>query len=135
MHRLVRKSPFDSSGGRHTSFASVFVYPEVDEPIAIEINPAGLRIDTHTAPRAGAPPLNKTNPPPPNTTPPRVGRGGVGVPALVPRRYTRPGTIIRMGGGIFSITRICTELVCVLSSVPPPVAAAAAAPALSPRPP
>ena len=45
VHRLVRKSPFDSSGGRHTSFASVFVYPEVDDSIEIDINPADLRID------------------------------------------------------------------------------------------
>jgi len=45
VHRLVRKSPFDSNARRHTSFASVFVYPEVDETIEIEINPAVLRID------------------------------------------------------------------------------------------
>ncbi|MEY3626008.1 MAG: hypothetical protein RL163_507, partial [Pseudomonadota bacterium] len=43
VHRLVRKSPFDSSGGRHTSFASVFVYPEIDDSIEIEINPADVR--------------------------------------------------------------------------------------------
>ena len=51
VHRLVRKSPFDSNARRHTSFASVFVYPEVDESIDIEINPADLRIDTY--PRVG----------------------------------------------------------------------------------
>jgi peptide chain release factor 2 len=46
VHRLVRKSPFDSSGGRHTSFASVFVYPEIDDSIEININPADVRVDT-----------------------------------------------------------------------------------------
>ena len=49
VHRLVRKSPFDSSGGRHTSFASVFVYPEVDDSIEIDINPADVRTDTYRA--------------------------------------------------------------------------------------
>ena len=49
IHRLVRKSPFDSNARRHTSFASVFVYPEVDETIDIEVNPADLRIDTYRA--------------------------------------------------------------------------------------
>jgi len=53
VHRLVRKSPFDANARRHTSFASVFVYPEVDESIEVEINPADLRIDTY-APRAQA---------------------------------------------------------------------------------
>ena len=53
MHRLVRKSPFDANARRHTSFASVFVYPEVDESIEVEVNPTDLRIDT-TAPQARA---------------------------------------------------------------------------------
>jgi peptide chain release factor 2 len=47
VHRLVRKSPFDSNARRHTSFASVFVYPEVDDSIEVDINPADLRIDTY----------------------------------------------------------------------------------------
>ncbi len=54
VHRLVRKSPFDSAGGRHTSFASVFVYPEVDDSIEIDINPADLRVDTYRRQRAPA---------------------------------------------------------------------------------
>ncbi len=60
VHRLVRKSPFDSSGGRHTSFASVFVYPEVDDSISIDINPADLRIDVYRASGAGGQHVNKT---------------------------------------------------------------------------
>ena len=61
VHRLVRKSPFDSSGGRHTSFASVFVYPEVDDSIEIDINPADVRTDTYRASGAGGQHVNKTS--------------------------------------------------------------------------
>jgi len=61
VHRLVRKSPFDSGNRRHTSFASVFVSPEVDENIDIEINPADLRVDTYRASGAGGQHINKTD--------------------------------------------------------------------------
>ena len=61
VHRLVRKSPFDSGNRRHTSFSSVFVYPEVDESIEIEINPADLRVDTYRASGAGGQHINKTD--------------------------------------------------------------------------
>ncbi len=61
VHRLVRKSPFDSAGGRHTSFASVFVYPEVDDTIEIDINPADVRVDTFRASGAGGQHINKTD--------------------------------------------------------------------------
>ncbi|WP_141677433.1 MULTISPECIES: peptide chain release factor 2 [unclassified Gilliamella] len=60
VHRLVRKSPFDSGNRRHTSFASVFVYPEVDDNIDIDINPADLRIDVYRASGAGGQHVNKT---------------------------------------------------------------------------
>ena len=61
VHRLVRKSPFDSSGGRHTSFASVFVYPEIDDSIEININPSDVRTDTYRASGAGGQHINKTD--------------------------------------------------------------------------
>ncbi len=61
VHRLVRKSPFDSNNRRHTSFASVFVYPEVDDSIEIDINPADLRVDTYRASGAGGQHINKTD--------------------------------------------------------------------------
>lgn len=61
VHRLVRKSPFDSANGRHTSFASIFVYPEVDDSIEIDINPADIRTDTYRASGAGGQHINKTD--------------------------------------------------------------------------
>jgi peptide chain release factor 2 len=61
VHRLVRKSPFDSNAKRHTSFASVQIFPEVDDSIQIEINPADLRIDTYRASGAGGQHINKTD--------------------------------------------------------------------------
>lgn len=60
VHRLVRKSPFDSGGRRHTSFSSAFIYPEVDDNIDIEINPADLRIDVYRASGAGGQHVNRT---------------------------------------------------------------------------
>ena len=60
VHRLVRKSPFDSNARRHTSFASVFVYPEVDDTVEVDINPADLRIDVYRASGAGGQHVNKT---------------------------------------------------------------------------
>lgn len=60
VHRLVRKSPFDSSGRRHTSFASAFVYPEIDDNIQIDINPSDLRIDVYRASGAGGQHVNTT---------------------------------------------------------------------------
>ena len=61
VHRLVRNSPFDSNNKRHTSFASVFIYPEIDDDIQIEINPADLRTDTYRASGAGGQHINKTD--------------------------------------------------------------------------
>ena len=60
VHRLVRKSPFDSNARRHTSFANVFVYPEVDDSIEVDINPADLRVDVYRASGAGGQHVNKT---------------------------------------------------------------------------
>ncbi|MFI3255825.1 MAG: peptide chain release factor 2 [Psittacicella sp.] len=60
VHRLVRKSPFDANNKRHTSFCSIFVYPEIDEVIEIDINPADLRIDVYRASGAGGQHINKT---------------------------------------------------------------------------
>lgn len=61
VHRLVRKSPFDSGSRRHTSFASLFAYPEIDDKVDVEINPADLRIDTYRASGAGGQHVNKTD--------------------------------------------------------------------------
>ncbi|SER22881.1 peptide chain release factor 2 [Nitrosomonas sp. Nm51] len=61
VHRLVRKSPFDSGNRRHTSFASIFVYPEVDESFEVDVNPADLRVDTFRASGAGGQHINKTD--------------------------------------------------------------------------
>lgn len=61
VHRLVRKSPFDANNKRHTSFASVFISPEIDDNIAIEINPADLRVDTYRASGAGGQHVNRTD--------------------------------------------------------------------------
>ena len=61
VHRLVRKSPFDSGNRRHTSFSSAFIYPEIDDDIDIEINPADLRVDTYRASGAGGQHVNRTD--------------------------------------------------------------------------
>ena len=61
VHRLVRKSPFDSGNRRHTSFAAIFVSPEIDDDIVIDINPADLRIDTYRASGAGGQHVNRTD--------------------------------------------------------------------------
>jgi peptide chain release factor 2 len=60
VHRLVRKSPFDANGRRHTSFTNVYVYPEVDDSIEVDINPADLRVDVYRASGAGGQHVNKT---------------------------------------------------------------------------
>lgn len=61
VHRLVRKSPFDANHKRHTSFASVFISPEIDDNVEIEINPADLRVDTYRASGAGGQHVNRTD--------------------------------------------------------------------------
>ncbi|MCP4008387.1 MAG: peptide chain release factor 2, partial [Proteobacteria bacterium] len=61
VHRLVRKSPFDSGNRRHTSFAGVYVYPEIDDSFEVEVNPADLRVDTYRASGAGGQHVNKTD--------------------------------------------------------------------------
>ena len=61
VHRLVRKSPFDSGNRRHTSFASIFISPEIDDAIEIEINPAEVRVDTYRASGAGGQHVNRTD--------------------------------------------------------------------------
>ena len=61
VHRLVRKSPYDSGNRRHTSFASLFAYPEIDDSVDVEVNPADLRIDTYRASCAGGQHVNKTD--------------------------------------------------------------------------
>ncbi len=61
VHRLVRKSPFDSGNRRHTSFASVYAYPEIDDSFEVEINPADLRVDTYRASGAGGQHVNRTD--------------------------------------------------------------------------
>lgn len=61
VHRLVRKSPFDSGNRRHTSFSSVFIYPEVNEEIDVDINPSDLRVDTYRAQGAGGQHVNTTD--------------------------------------------------------------------------
>jgi len=61
VHRLVRKSPFDSNARRHTSFSSVYIYPEIDDSIEVDINPADVRTDTYRASGAGGQHINKTD--------------------------------------------------------------------------
>src|SRR5262249_42720250 len=87
VHRLVRKSPFDSNARRHTSFTAVFVSPEGDDEIEIEINPADLRLGPYRPHGPRRPPLNKTPPPPP--APPTApaaswGRASASAPSTKP---------------------------------------------------
>ena len=96
VHRLVRKSPFDSGNRRHTSFCSVFVSPEIDDNIEIEINPADLRIDTYRASSAGGQNVQK------NATAVRITRPGVYF--LGAHRYVN-----RAGKGLFAADKFVMQ--------------------------